>query len=511
MQAFVLVCLMVVLSCLASECRFAPVQATAQPRQQVVTAPRERPTIPAPDAAAAWAPAGFRVEVVVRDLIYPTSVEFDDQGNLYVAESGYVYGDPAAPARIWQITPDGEMRPVVEQLHGPVTDILWHDGRLYISHRGRISAWADGQVRDLVTDLPSFGDHHNNQMSVGPDRRIYFGQGTATNSGYVGLDNFAFGWLGQHPGFHDRPAREIRLTGQTIASPNPLVMTIQGEPMLVRTGAFSAFGTVGPRVVPGTIRANGAILRMQPDGSELEVYAWGLRNPFGVMWGHDGRLYVADNGYDDRGSRPIANALDNLWVVREGAWYGWPDFSSGIPVADPQFRPPAGKPAPRFVMAEYPPVEQPWLTRPKHAAVCKIAFAPDGASAAFGNRMYLAEFGDIVPITGQLDDPHRPQVVSIDLSSGGVEPFFHTHDEAMGPEHMEFLVTAGPKRPVGVRFSPTGDALYVADLGGLGVLPTASPMPQPFPGTGVIWRIIPDEVEDVADGIPAGLSPLRGR
>jgi glucose/arabinose dehydrogenase len=43
---------------------------------------------------------------------------------------------------------------------------------------------------------------------------------------------------------------------------------------------------------------------MNADGSGLEVYAWGLRNPYGVQWGPDGQLYVTDNAYDERGSRP---------------------------------------------------------------------------------------------------------------------------------------------------------------------------------------------------------------
>src|SRR5919199_1719157 len=52
---------------------------------------------------------------------------------------------------------------VAEQLSGPVNDILWYKGRLYISHRGKISMLeGPGQVRDLVTGLPSLGDHHNN-------------------------------------------------------------------------------------------------------------------------------------------------------------------------------------------------------------------------------------------------------------------------------------------------------------------------------------------------------------
>lgn len=54
------------------------------------------PKIPPPNASAAHVSRGFRVEIFLKDLTYPTSVEFDDQGNLYVAEAGYSYGDPAA-------------------------------------------------------------------------------------------------------------------------------------------------------------------------------------------------------------------------------------------------------------------------------------------------------------------------------------------------------------------------------------------------------------------------------
>src|SRR5205807_5097594 len=119
--------------------------------------PMEMPKIPAPDPAAAQVPSGYRVEVFARDLTYPTSIEFDDAGNAYIAEAGYVYGDEAAPARIWKVSGKGEMQVVADQLDGPVTDLMWHQGRLYISQRGKISALEQGgNVRDLVKGLPSF-------------------------------------------------------------------------------------------------------------------------------------------------------------------------------------------------------------------------------------------------------------------------------------------------------------------------------------------------------------------
>ncbi len=68
---------------------------------------------------------------------------------------------------------------------------------LYVSHRGVISTVdpMTGLIKDIIIALPSNGDHHNNQIAFGPDGRLYFGQGTATNSCVVGMDNFRFGIL----------------------------------------------------------------------------------------------------------------------------------------------------------------------------------------------------------------------------------------------------------------------------------------------------------------------------
>jgi glucose/arabinose dehydrogenase len=463
-----------------------------------VKAPKELPKVPPPDPKAAQLPAGFVVEVVASGLVYPTSIEFDDKGTIYVAEAGFAYGDPASPARIARLVPagGGRARPelVVDGLSGPVTDILWHRGRLYVSQRGKISVLEKGGVRDLVDDLPSLGDHHNNQMSVGPDGKIYFGQGTATNSGVVGMDNFQFGWLKKYPDVCDYPAYPVTLAGgegTTFETPDPIALFREKKVREVRTGAFHPFGKSdkeGTKLL-GRVRANGTILRMNPDGTDLEVYAWGLRNPFGVRWGPDKQLYVTDAGFDERGSRPIANAPDCLWAIKKGAWYGWPDYAGGVPVTDERFRPAKG-PAPHFLLKDHPKVEKPLMTLPPHTGGAKFDFSPGGA---FGKGMvYVALWGDMTPATGKATKHPGPGVARFSTATLKPEPFFGVQKDALGTKGFEHAATAGPRRPVAVRFSPKGDALYVVDFGAMAVVPTAvGPEPQPFPGTGVIWRIRP--------------------
>lgn len=472
--------------------------------------PKNAPQIPAPDKAAAWVPDGYKADIFLKDLIWPSSIEFDDDGNIYVAEAGYVYGDPFAPARILRITKEGELTRYAEGFNGPVTDILWHDGRLYVSHRGKISEVdSNGTVKDLVTGLPSSGDHFNNEMAIGPDGKLYFGQGTATNSGIVGLDNgYPYVWLLLHPDVHDIPAQDIELSGESFLTPHPNnVLARQGRlinfwtdvayavtsvfnrdkdnSMLVRTRAFQPFGE-RERKVEGQVKASGTIMRMNTDGTELEVYAWGLRNPYGLKWGPDGSLYVTDNAYDERGSRPIAHAKDNIWQIKQGAWYGWPDYSSGIPVTDPQFRSERG-PKLRFIMEDHPPVEQPWLTRPENAAVAKFDYSTSDAFG-FEGHMFLAEFGSGAPLTTAHANSNGYTVVRIDPQTREAHVFLS--NKIKGPSGEEYVSTAGPRHPVEVKFSPDGNTLYVVDIGVIGFeLAGAGPFPVPSPGTGVIWRI----------------------
>jgi len=73
-------------------------------------------------------------------------------------------------------------------------------------------------------------------------------------------------------------------------------------------------------------RLNASILRFKPDGSELSVYASGLRNPYDLAFNAEGDLFATDNGRDDLGDDLPPEELNH---IRAGLNYGWPDCWEG--------------------------------------------------------------------------------------------------------------------------------------------------------------------------------------
>ncbi len=68
------------------------------------------------------------------------------------------------------------------------------------------------------------------------------------------------------------------------------------------------------------LKAN--ILEMNPDGTDLKVYASGLRNPVGMDWAPEtNTLWTVVNERDELGNDLVP---DYLTSVKEGAFYGWP-------------------------------------------------------------------------------------------------------------------------------------------------------------------------------------------
>jgi len=394
------------------------------------------------------------IELLVDGLSFPTSLTFDQEGMIYIAESGLPFGGAVPGGRVWRIDPDGKRILMAEHLRPPVNGLVFHDGGLYVSeggHPGRISRFElDGQQTVLLDNLPGPGNYHTNTVAFGPDGKLYFSQGSMTNTGIVGLDAYEMGWLRRLPHAHDIPGYDIVLTGVNLETLNPF----GNEPgARVFTGAFSPFGTTteeGQRI-PGQVPCTGAIMRCNPDGSELELVAWGIRNAFAIGFLPDGRLLAIDQGADDRGTRPVGNVPDLLFEVRQDAWYGWPDFIGGEPITHPKFLPTRG-PAPTFLLGnhrELPEPEKPLLHFPPHIAAVKFDVAP-ATVRNYGGHIYIALFGDEAPMCLPAGGPR------VGRSVGRIDP----HDWSLHPVAIDSL-----NRPIDVRFGPADGELYVLDFG----------------------------------------------
>ncbi|HLL55927.1 MAG TPA: PQQ-dependent sugar dehydrogenase [Myxococcaceae bacterium] len=432
-------------------------------------------------------PPGYRVEVVAVGLTFPTGVAFDDQGRPYVVEAGYAYGEAFTTPRLLRIEADGKVTPIAQGEHPPWNGVTFHGGAFFVAEGGEkgggqiLRITPDGQVTTLVTNLPGLGDHHTNGPAVGPDGWVYFGQGTATNAGVVGPDNYEFGWLKRHPDFHDTPCQDITVRAVNLESENPLDPA-KGK---VRTGPYQPFGTPATegQVVRGAVPCNGAVMRVQPTGGPVELVAWGFRNPYGLAFSPDGQLFITENGYDERGSRPVFGAADVLWEVKRGAWHGWPDYAEGRPVSDRRYSPPGG-PQPQPLLAKEPnPPPQPVTYFGVHSSSNGFDFS---RSESFGYKgdAFVAQFGDLAPDVGKVVAPVGFKVVRVEVKSGAIHDFAINDAVRKGPASR--VGDGGLERPIAARFDPSGNALYVVDFGVMTLQETG---PKGEPNTGVLWRI----------------------
>lgn len=445
------------------------------------------------DPADIALPAGYVIEPVASSLTFPSGITFDDRGRTYVIEAGYSYGEVWEEPRLLQIENNGQLTTVAKgRKNGPWTGVSFYQGNFYIAEGGAaeggriLKISPEGQITALVSNLPSVGDHHTNGLVI-MDGYLYFGQGTATNSGIVGPDNKDFGWLARQPDFHDIPCGDIFLSGQNYESDQVLA---DDPNKIAVTGAFSAFNdaTDPGEVIKGQIPCNGSILRLPLEGGELELVAWGLRNPYGLAVSPNNKLYTTENGFDDRGSRPVWGAGDVLWEIQQGQWYGWPDFSAGKPIhSEEEYKVP-GKPAVKPLLQKYPNIP------PKPAAILGVHSSSNGfdfsTNAAFGHQgqAFIAQFGDMAPDVGKVLYPVGFKIVRVNVENGIIEDFAVNKGLRNGP--ASWLGKGGLERPINVKFSPDGKSLYIVDFG---IMKMTKNGPEPQVETGMIWKVKKEE------------------
>ncbi|MDP8937782.1 MAG: PQQ-dependent sugar dehydrogenase [Actinomycetota bacterium] len=216
------------------------------------------------------------------------------------------------------------------------------------------------------------------------------------------------------------------------------------------------------QVVPGRTKCTTGVLRCDPDGGNLELLAWGLRNAFGLLHHPDGRLFATEHGIDERGARFIIGDPDDFYEVIAGTWYGYPDYASGRHLDDEQWG--DGGRGREPVIAEPPGAPpEPYVSFTAHAAAnC---------------------FGDAAPVTTRRIVPAGFKVVRVDMAERKVVDFA-VNRIAGG---ASILPHNGFERPVDCRFGPDG-YLYVVDWGEMVPAPERGGVEIRL-GTGMVWRI----------------------
>jgi glucose/arabinose dehydrogenase len=116
---------------------------------------------------------------------------------------------------------------------------------------------------------------------------------------------------------------------------------------------------------PAVLDTEGTILRCNLDGTELETFAQGLRNPYGITWGPLGKIYVTDNDPN------FAELGDKLCMAEQGSNLRFPyDSVDGVTVEG------GTAPLKRFSSAQ------------------GISFVPKDEKNQWADRILMASYGD---------------------------------------------------------------------------------------------------------------------
>ena len=453
--------------------------------------------------SAIQVPGGFQAVLAAEGFNYPSSMTWDGAGRLYVLES-HTVAIPTLDVKVMRVGQRGELEKV--DLRGPgvptghvAIGLEFHDGWIYLSHEQEDGRWGisrfrpdTGETEAVLRGLRGDGDHNVNYLVFDRTGALYFGVGSATNSGVVASnDPVNQKWLEKRPQMRDIPCRDLTLAGQKFVDEKG-----------VTTGAYQAHGKSDATRVPGEALCTGAIYKLPPGSKTPELVAWGFRNPVAIAIDAKGTLLVGMHGADIRGTRPVLDDPDAIYRVRPGAWYGWPDYSADLlPFTDPRYRPPdqflaKGHAGVEFVIdhrasgLSAPDRSLLVAATAPHAALGGMTVVPArGPFSRWAGSLLVSEMGDFKPTTDPVKPDERAgfQVESIDLATGRRATFARNRGTGAAQPASRIDLEEGFERPVDVKVGPDG-LVYVLDFG---VFNPSEKTMKVFPKTGRVYRIEP--------------------
>jgi glucose/arabinose dehydrogenase len=247
----------------------------------------------------------------------------------------------ATPTPVPTLAPPGALRftvqAVAQNLVAPWALAFAADGAIWLTER-------PGRVRVI----------RNGQLLAAPALTLPVVTGTGCEDGLLGIalqEPYAFLYY-THAGSGGNVNRVSRFTiaGDSLTSEQVLVDGIPGGTCYHFGGRLKLgpdgwlYFTTGEGFVPSRAATpnglNGKVLRVHTDGSGLEVYAWGFRNPQGLAWDAAGRLYASSNG--PTGDLNLC-CRDEVDLVQQGGFYGWPEWAATTRTSYPQGSMPADR------------------------------------------------------------------------------------------------------------------------------------------------------------------------
>ena len=138
-----------------------------------------------------------------------------------------------------------------------------------------------GGAHEILADLPAGTDPQGGRLVIGPDRKLYF---TLGDLGANQLANFC------------KPDRAQRL---------PTLAQVQRRDWSLYEGKVLRLN------MNGSIPSDNPVIA----GVRSHIYSYGHRNPQGLVFAPDGKLYESEHG---------PNTDDEINLIRAGGNYGWP-------------------------------------------------------------------------------------------------------------------------------------------------------------------------------------------